>query len=54
MTIGILNRGTMISYGIETVCPIRRSKGYVIMKSMTTVIPLMKFDRCSLELEYVN
>ena len=29
-------------------------KGHVIMKSMAIIIPLMEFDICSLELEYVN
>ena len=44
----------MISHGIETMYALRRSKGYVIMKSMATVIPLVEFDICSLELEYFN
>ena len=44
----------MISNGIETMCPIRWSKGYVILKSVATVIPLMEFDIYSLELEYVS
>ena len=51
--IGILNIGTMISYGIEVVCPLRWSKGDVIMKSMAIVIPLMEFDIWFLELECV-
>ena len=32
VTIGILNRDTMISHGIEIVCLLRWSKGHVIMK----------------------
>ena len=40
--------------GIETMCPFRWSKGHVIMKFVATVIPLMEFDMCSLELKYVN
>ena len=43
----------MISHGIEIVCPLGLSKGHVIMKSMAIVIPLVKFDIRSLELEYV-
>ena len=54
VTIGIFNIGTMISHGIETVHPFGWSKGHVIMKSMATVIPLVKFDICSLELRYVR
>ena len=54
MTTSILNMDTMISHGIETVCLLRWSKGHVIMKSMVTVIPLVKSDICFLELEYVN
>ena len=50
----ILNRGTMISQGIEIVCPLRWSKGHVIMKYAAIVIPLVEFDILSLELEYVN
>ena len=50
----ILNIGTMISHGIEIVCSLGWSKGYVIMKYVTTIIPLVEFDICSLELEYVN
>ena len=53
VAIGILNIGTMISYGIEVVCPLRWSKGEVIMKSMAIVIPLMEFDIWFLELECV-
>ena len=52
VTIGILNRGAMISHGIETTCPL--SKGHAIMKFVTTVILLVEFDICFLELEYVN
>ena len=48
MVIGILNKGT-----IEIVCPIVLSKGHLIMKYMTIVIPLVEFDICTLELEYV-
>ena len=50
VTIGILYIGIMISHGIEIVCLIGWSKGHVIMKSMTTVIPLVEFDIGSLEL----
>ena len=49
----ILNKGTMISHGIETMCPFVWSKGHVIMKYVTTIIHLVEFDICSLELEYV-
>ena len=51
---GILNRGTMISHRIETACPLGWSKGHVVMKFVATLIPLMEFDICSLELQYVN
>ena len=44
----------MIFHGIETMCPLRISKGHVIMKSMAKVIPLVEFDICSLELEYIS
>ena len=54
VTTGILNIGTLISHGIETVCPLGWSKGHVIMKSMAIVIPLVKFDICSLEVGYVR
>ena len=54
VTIGILNRGTMISHVIETVCPLEWSKGHVIMKYVVIVISLMEFDICSLELKYIN
>ena len=56
VVIGILNRGTMICHVIEMVCPIGWSKGHVIMKSVATVISLVKFDICSIsfELEYVS
>ena len=53
VAIGILNKGTMISYVIETVCLLGLSKGHVIIKFLATVIPLVEFDICSLELEYV-
>ena len=49
ITISILNRCTMISHGIGIVCPFKWSKGYVIIKSMTIVIPLVEFDICFLE-----
>ena len=49
----IINKGTMISHGIKIVCSLGQSKGHVIMKSMVAVIPLMEFNICSLELEYV-
>ena len=54
VAICILNRGTMISHGIETMCPLGWSKGHVIMKSVITIILLVEFDICSLELEYVS
>ena len=54
VTTGILNRGSMISHWIETICLIGWSKWHVIMKSLATVIHLVEFDICSLELEYVN
>ena len=38
VVIGILNRGTMISHEIETVCPLGWYKGHVIIKSVTIVI----------------
>ena len=44
----------MIFDEIKKMCPIGLSKGHVIMKSMATVIPLVEFDICSLELEYVS
>ena len=50
----MLNKGTMISHGIETVCPLRWSKGHAIMKCMATVIPLMEFDIYSLEVGCVS
>ena len=53
MAISILNKDTMISRGIETVCPFRGFKGHVIMKSVATIIPLVEFDICSLEVEYL-
>ena len=49
MAIGILNKGTKISYGIEIVCPIGLSKKHAIMKSMAIVILLVEFDICFLE-----
>ena len=39
----------MISQEIETMCPIGWSKGHVILKFMAIVIPLVKFDICSLQ-----
>ena len=54
MTIGIFNRNTMISHGIETTCLFRWSKRHAIMKSIIAIIPLVEFDICSLELQYVN
>ena len=51
---GILNKDTMITRGIETMCPIWWSKGHVIMKYAAAVIPLVEFDICSLELDYVS
>ena len=54
VAIGILNRGSMISHGIETVYPFEWSKGHTIMKFVVTVIPLVEFGICFLELEYVN
>ena len=53
MTTGILNKGTIISHEFETMCPLGLSKGHVIMKSVAPIIPLLEFDICSLELEYV-
>ena len=50
----IVNIGTMISHGIEVVPPIGWSKGHVIMKYVATIIPLVKFDICSLELDYAS
>ena len=44
----------MIFDEIKKMCPIGLSKGHVIMKFVATVIPLVKFDIFSLELEYVN
>ena len=49
VTTGILNRGTIISHRIEIVRLLGWSKGHVVI-----IIPLMEFDICSLELEYVN
>ena len=54
MAVGILNRGIMISHGIETTYPLGWCIVHVIMKSMAIVIHLVKFDICSLALEYVN
>ena len=54
VTTGILNKGIVISHEIETVCPFGWSKWHVIMKFVAMVIPLVKFDICSLELEYVS
>ena len=54
MATGILNIGIMISHGTETVCPLGLSKGHMIMKSVAIVIPLVEFDICSRELEYVS
>ena len=53
MEIGILNKGTMISYEIESMFPIGWSKGYVIMKYVATIIHLVEFDKSFFELEYV-
>ena len=50
----ILNRGIMISHGIETVCPLGWSKGNVIMKFVAAIIPLVEFDICSLKLEHAS
>ena len=50
----ILNRGTMISNGIETVCPLVWSKRHVIMKFVVIIISLVEFDVCSFELGYVS
>ena len=44
----------MISHRIETMCPIGLSKGHVIKKSMVTIISLIEFDICFLNLEYVS
>ena len=48
----ILNRGTMISHGFETICLLRLSKGHVIMKFMVVIIPLVEFHIHFLELGY--
>ena len=53
VAISILNIGNMISYEIETMCPLRWSKGHVIMKSMATIIPLVEFSIYFSELEYI-
>ena len=50
----ILDRHTMISHRIETICLIGWSKSHLIRKTMTIVIHLVKFDICFLKLEYVN
>ena len=50
----ILKIGTMIAHRIKTVCHLGWSKGNVIMKSMVILIPLVEFDICSLEVEYVS
>ena len=54
VTIGILNKDTTVSHGIETVCSIGWSERLVIMKYVVTIIPLMEFNKWSLSLEYVS
>ena len=54
MEIGFFNRDIMIFHDIDIVCLLGSSKGLVIMKFVTIVIPLMGFDIYFLELEYVN
>ena len=54
MAIDVFNRDTMIYYEIEIVCHFGKTKGYVIIKFVVIVIPLVEFDICSLELEYVS
>ena len=49
----IFNKGTMISHEIEIVC-LFWFKGHVIMKSIATLIHLVEFDMCSLEMENVS
>ena len=44
----------MISHKTETKFHLRWSKGQVIKKSLNVVIHLVKFDICSLKLEYVS
>ena len=44
----------MIFDEIKKMCPIGLSKGHVIMKFVATIIPLVEFDMCSFELEYVS
>ena len=39
VAINILNRDTMISHGIETICPYEWSKGHVFIKFVVIVIP---------------
>ena len=50
----IFNKGVMISHKTETKFHLRWSKGQVIKKSLNVVIHLVKFDICSLKLEYVS
>ena len=45
---------TVMSHGIETMSPLGWLKKCVIMKYVVTVIPLVEFDICFLEVEYVN
>ena len=54
IVIGILNKGTMISHGIEIMCPLGWSKWHVIMKFVAIIIHLVEFNISSLKLEYVN
>ena len=42
MATGILNRGIMIFYEIETVIPLGRSKGHVIQETMVITFLLVK------------
>ena len=54
VVIDILNRGIMISYGIEAICPLGWSKRHVIMKFVVAVIPLIKFNICFLKFKYIS
>ena len=49
----ILNKDTIISHGIKTMCLLRWSKRRV-HEFMAVVISLVEFDICSLELEYIS
>ena len=53
VAIDILNISTMISHGIETVCPLGYYKVHMIMKYVSTIIPLVEFNICSSKLKYI-